>query len=86
MASSIPQSGDIYVVRRKFYALSGCVYDVGDILELIEPTGQAPFGYASGLCNWQVKCKNFQPPDKRAVWSAIWMLIDNRMIELKEKS
>lgn len=52
-------------------------YQEGDILELVEPTGQAPFGYQSHLCNWTVKCKHFSPPQKESVWSAIWSMVDD---------
>lgn len=81
----IPKPGDKYKVICEFWAASGKHYDYGDVLELVEPTGQAPFNFQSAICNWIVKCPHFTPPAKECVWSSIWMLIEHRMIERVEK-
>jgi len=52
------------------------IYVPGDTLVLLEPTGQAPFNSRSSLCNWVVKCKYYEPPSPRSIWSNIWMMIE----------
>ncbi len=63
-------------------ALSGVAYGAGDILELIEPTGQMPFGHRSRICNWAVKCKAFRPPMPQSIWSGIWLMVEDGYLEV----
>jgi len=70
------KSGDKLQFTLRVKMPSGIVYEEGDIIELIEPTGQAPFGYQSCLCNWIVKCKAFSPPQPQSIWSCIWLCVD----------
>lgn len=72
-----PVPGSIYEVARPFEMLSGKRYEVGMQLELYEETADAPFGHASRISNWVVKCPYFSPPDPQSVWSSIWALIEN---------
>jgi hypothetical protein len=51
-------------------------YNIGDRLVLLEPTGQAPHGAISNLCNWKVKCRYFEPPVPQSIWSNIWVMIE----------
>lgn len=78
------KSGDILVVKHPILTLADKVYNVGDELQLIEPTGMAPFGFKSNLCNWVVKCPYFSPPDDRSVWGGIWMLVERGWLEVKD--
>jgi hypothetical protein len=84
--TNIPQSGDVYEVIRAFSTLAGVSYDLGDHMELIEPTGQSPYGHQSKICNWVVKCKYWTPPQPQTVWSMIWYLIDQGFIRKIEKT
>jgi len=80
----IPKSGDVLVVKRAFHTLAGVQYDVGDKLILMEPTMQAPWGITSRLCNWLVKCKHWQPPQPQAVWSNIWVCLEEGTLVIEE--
>lgn len=83
-----PKSGDVYDVIKRF-ATKGTnesdlsPYEVGDTLELLEPTGQNPFTYNTPKDFWKVKCKHFQPPDNRSVWACIPEFISQGYIKLK---
>ena len=78
----IPKSGDILVVKIPFATAAGVEYEYGDRLELIEPTGQSPFGHNSAISNWVVKCKHFSPPAPQSVWASIWGLLEYRFLEI----
>ena len=74
------KSGDKLIVVIPFRTFAKKDYEDGMILELIEPTGRAPFKAQSRICNWVVKCPFFCPPDDQAVWSGIWMLVEGGWI------
>lgn len=77
------KSGDRLEVVRPFITLANVIYGKGDILELIEPTGQDPFGhgnYFNNPHNWVVKCKAFSPPSPCSVWGGIYQLVELGMI------
>ena len=71
-----PVPGSVYEVVRPFTMRSGKSYEPGMHLELYEETADKPFGYESRISNWIVKCPFFGPPAPEAVWSSIWMLIE----------
>jgi hypothetical protein len=71
-----PVPGSVYEVVRPFATQAGKSYEVGMQLELFEETDQKPFGHESRISNWIVKCPFFKPPDPEAIWSSIWMLIE----------
>jgi hypothetical protein len=71
-----PVPGSVYEVARPFTVLSGKSYEVGMQLELYEETNEKPFGLESRISNWIVKCPFFSPPAPEAIWSSIWMLIE----------
>jgi hypothetical protein len=80
------KSGDILVVEHPFHALSGKTYERGMELKLIEPTGLAPFGYQSKVCNWIVECPFFSPPANESVWSVIWYAVEMGWLRKKEQN
>lgn len=71
-----PVPGSIYEVARPFITRAGKSYELGMQLELWEETDQQPFGFESRISTWVVKCPYFSPPDPQAIWSSIWMLIE----------
>ena len=71
-----PIPGSVYEVVRPFATRSGKSYELGMHLELYEETADKPFGFESRISNWIVKCPFFEPPAPEAVWSSIWMLIE----------
>lgn len=73
---NVPEAGKVFEVVRPFSTVAGVSYQVGDRLELIEPTGQNPFGWETHLPAWVVKCKHFSPPDNRSIWTAIWFMAE----------
>lgn len=76
--------GDVYKVVKPFMTKAGRLYGVGDTLELIEPTGQKPFGIrALDGINWVVKCRYFSPPADESVWSCVQLMINAGMLEKK---
>lgn len=81
---NVPEAGKTFVVVESFSTMAGVSYEPGDTLELIEPTGQNPFGFRTHLPVWIVKCKHFSPPDQRSIWTSIWYMAERGMI--KEKS
>lgn len=81
MMKNFPKSSKIYEIMVSFSTLAGVSYEIGDMLILIEPTTEAPFGRGSNLCNWVVKCKHFSPPDPHSIWSNIWMAIEDGSIK-----
>jgi hypothetical protein len=70
------KSGDKLKVVRTFYTPAKHRYGEGQVLELIKPTDEAPYGRKSALGNWVVKC-----PYKISVWSAIWDSVENGFLE-----
>ena len=76
----IPKSGDVYVVSRSFSTTAGKSYYKGDKITLLEPTDLNPHNTISNLCNWLVRCQHFEPPLDQAVWSNIWMMIEDGSI------
>ncbi len=79
--SHIPKPGDVYIVAIEAETQGTMKddlepYNAGDRLILLEPTGLAPFGHQSSICNWLVECKHFKPPQDEAVWSNIWHMIE----------
>lgn len=81
---NVPEAGKVFVIKRPFRTVAGVSYERGDTLELIEPTGQDPFGYGRGMPAWVVKCKHFSPPDKRSIWTGIWLMADEGIIEERQ--
>lgn len=73
---NVPEAGKIFEVVRPFNTIAGVSYQAGDTLELIEPTGQNPFGVKTYLPAWVVKCKFYSPPDKRTIWTSIWYMAE----------
>jgi len=79
-----PRVGDIYKITQTFWTLAHRRYAYGDLLELIRPTELSPFGHKSEDGNWIVRCKNFQPPDDRSVWSMIqWLIANDHVVLVK---
>jgi hypothetical protein len=77
------KSGMKLVVDCEMYTAAGVSYTKGDILELIEPTGQNPFNAKMDEDhNWTVKCKHFSPPDNRAIWCNLRYAVDRGYILL----
>lgn len=76
----MPKSGDVLILTRSMITFAKRHYSPGDKFELVELTAAAPFDFQSGLGNWLVKCKHFEPPAKEACWSSIWHMIDNRTL------
>jgi hypothetical protein len=75
------KQGECYEVVQPFRTPANKNYRKGDVLMLIEPTGQSPFGWrAEKGTNWIVKCKHFQPPSPESVWSCIQYLANNGWI------
>lgn len=71
------EPGSVYEVVVPFFSAAGRAYHIGNRLELIEPTGQKPWGViAEGGINWMVKCPHFAPPAKQAIWSCFQLMID----------
>lgn len=68
--------GDKLKVKRVLINPVGFVFNPGDIFTLIEPTGMAPHGYKSPICNWLVDA-----PNGVTVWSSIWLLIEYGHLE-----
>ena len=66
-------------ITRTCEALSGHTYLPGMILELVEPTQAAPFGFRSPLGNWIVKC-----PFQTSVWSSVWIGVDQGWFRIRE--
>lgn len=81
-----PQSGDVYDFIVPVKAGSGKIYQIGNYLTLLEPTGLDPFGQGEkvGDQNWLVACKYFKPPDKESVWATIEHMLDRGLIRLVE--
>ncbi len=79
----LPKPGSILLVVQPFHTLAGVSYEKGDRLELIEPTGQAPFGFESNLGNWIVKCRYFTPPDPHSIWSGIWLMLEAGLVVIE---
>lgn len=71
-----PVPGSVYEVVRPFTTRAGKTYEVGMQLELHDETSERPFGFASRISNWIVTCPFFAPPAPEAVWSSIWILIE----------
>lgn len=71
-----PVPGSVYEVVRQFTVQSGKTYEPGMHLELYEETTEKPFGFESRISNWIVKCPFFAPPAPEAIWSSIWLLIE----------
>ncbi len=71
-----PIPGARYVVAQAFAAMSGKIYEVGMVFELVEETTENPFGFQSKISNWFVKCPYFTPPEPESVWSSIWIMIE----------
>lgn len=80
---NVPASGKTFEVVTPFYTAAGKSYEIGDILELIEPTGQNPYGWTTHLPAWVVKCKYFSPPDQKSIWTSIWFMAERGMIKEK---
>jgi len=67
--------GDIYEFTREYSTLAGVIYNVGDQVEILDRTTQAPHRRASSQ-NFVVKCKHFT-----SVWSNIpWAVAEGRLI------
>jgi hypothetical protein len=60
------QPGQVLRVMKPVVTLGNFCYYQGDILELVERTQEAPYGYQSSLGNWVVRC-----PHQVSVWSNI---------------
>jgi hypothetical protein len=70
------QPGDQLKCLFNMHTLAGVNYDVGDILELLEPTELTPHDAFMPPHNWLVKCKHWEPPQPESVWSNIyWMVV-----------
>jgi len=72
---TLPEPGQTYTVQRPFITGGGHTYRTGQSLTLLERTKEAPYGYASSLGNWKVRC-----PYRESVWSGIEEMIANRTI------
>lgn len=72
---TLPEPGQTYTVQRPFITGGGHTYRTGQLLTLLERTKEAPYGYASSLGNWKVRC-----PYRESVWSGIEEMIANRTI------
>lgn len=70
-----PEPGQTLIVQRPFITGGGHTYHIGQLLTLLERTTEAPYGYASSLGNWRVRC-----PYKESVWSGIEEMIANRTL------
>lgn len=69
------QPGDIYEFTREYATLAGVTYYIGDQLEILDGTTQAPHGRVSSQ-NFVVKCKHFT-----SVWSEIpWAISEGKLI------
>jgi len=75
-----PKPGDVFVLTKRVVTDAGKEYHPGDEFTLIELTDDNPFGYLSPLGNWRVKCKFFEPPDDRSIWSSIWFMLDRELL------
>jgi hypothetical protein len=72
----LPQPGDVYVFTCPAITLAGVSYNIGDKLEIIERTTEAPHFRRSSLGNIVVRCKHFI-----SVWTNIeWMIVMGRII------
>jgi hypothetical protein len=68
----LPHCGQLLAVRQPFTTLANRQYRVGDQLELIVRTRNAPHGRLSSLGNWIVRC-----PHQYSIWSNIeWMIAE----------
>lgn len=80
--SLVPKPGDKLRLNISFVTPGNLSYAVGDVLELIEPTLDAPFGWKSRICNWHVKCKHHP---NGSVWSMIWAALEHGYMEKIEE-
>lgn len=75
---ALPNPGDKLRVAQSFNT-PAFSYRLGDVLELIERTDEAPYGVKCSLGNWRVKDKFFT-----SVWSNIeWAMADG-VLEIQE--
>lgn len=72
---TLPEPGQTFIVQRPFITGGGHTYRIGQLLTLLERTAEAPYGYASSLGNWKVRC-----PYRESVWSGIEEMIANRTL------
>lgn len=71
------KSGDKLRVRTIMIVReTGFTFHPGDVFTLIEPTGMAPYGHQSKICNWLVDA-----PNGVSVWSSIWMALEYGWLE-----
>lgn len=62
----LPQAGEVYEWAHPGTTLGGHEFRVGDTMELLERTNEAPFEWFSSVGNWRVKTKYGV-----SVWSSI---------------
>lgn len=75
----LPEEGDVLIVNVPFRTLAGHVYSIGDRIELLHRTAEAPHGRRSSLGNWLVKDKHFT-----SVWTNIeWCIAEGTLIPAK---
>lgn len=67
------KAGDKLEVQRGFTTAAGKAYYRGNVITLLEPTQQAPFGTVLEPHNWVVICPHWQPPAPQSVWSNIYL-------------
>lgn len=74
---TLPEPGQTYTVQRPFITGGGHTYRTGQSLTLLERTKEAPYGYASSLGNWKVRC-----PYRDSIWSGIEEMIADDTLAL----
>ncbi len=78
------QPGDILVVKTSFATLAGQSFDIGDEIELIKKTEEAPFGFLNLTGNWVVKTKyNTTSTKPSSIWSSIEQSYADKWLEKK---
>jgi hypothetical protein len=72
-----PQVGDHYEFAQVCNTVGGQFYQVGDTLEIIEMTFEAPHGYSCSAGNWRAKTKYGV-----SVWSCLELSISQNLLQL----
>ncbi len=75
----LPDVGDVYVVQASFLTAGGVHYDIGDELQIVCRTDEAPHGILASIGNLYVIGKD----KKITIWSNIELAIRNGDLKLK---
>jgi len=76
------KAGDVLAFAEPAWTAAGHAFNLGDTIELLARTDEAPWGIQCSLGNWRVRTKYDTMPQE-AVWSNIDRIYADHRLELK---